>query len=53
MESEESIKKFDSDEINLAGLIVPDNSTYEWKGEGKVIFTLKKDNGPSFWKNVL
>jgi hypothetical protein len=53
MESEDNIRKFESDELLLSSLILPEKSFYEWKGEGRLIFTLKKANGPSFWKNVL
>lgn len=33
--------------------IIPEKSSYEWRGDGKVILNLRKENAPSFWKYLL
>jgi hypothetical protein len=33
--------------------IVADKSSYEWRGDGKVLINLRKENAPSFWKYLL
>lgn len=50
MEGENNIKIFDSGEIELKQKIIPEKSSYEWRGDGKVLLTLRKENAPSFWK---
>ena len=52
-EGEDSIRIFDTEEVMLKKLVVPANSTWEWKGDGRVQLTLRKENGPSFWKYLL
>ena len=52
-ESENDIQMYDSEEIEFKNLILPEQSSFEWKGDGKVILTLKKSNGASFWKYLL
>jgi hypothetical protein len=32
--------------------IEPKSSRFEWKDDGQVILTLKKEDGPSYWKNL-
>lgn len=53
MEGEDKIKLYDTQEVQLKKLIFADKSSYEWRGDGKVLITLKKQNGPSFWKYLL
>jgi len=52
-ESETDIKMFDSDELEFRSAIIPDQSSFEWRGDGRVILTLKKASGASFWKYLL
>ena len=52
-EGENKIRIFDTDEIHLKKKIVPEKSSYEWRGDGKIILTLRKENAPSFWKYLL
>ena len=52
-ESEDDIKMFDTEDIELRQTIIPDQRSFEWRGDGRVMFTLKKSNGPSFWKYLL
>lgn len=53
MDNDEKINLFDSGVIELKKVIVPEDSTFEWKEDGKLILTLRKDNAPSFWKYLL
>ena len=52
-ESEEDIKLFDTDDLEIKQSILPEQSSFEWRGDGKVILTLRKHNAPSFWKYLL
>jgi hypothetical protein len=52
-ESEDNIRIFDTEDVIFKKKIVPEKSTYEWRGDGKVILNLKKENAPSFWKYLL
>lgn len=52
-ESEDDIKMYDTEDIELKYSIIPEESSFEWRGDGKVALTLKKTNGPSFWKYLL
>jgi hypothetical protein len=40
--SEDDIKMFDTEDLELKRPIVSAKSTFEWRGDGKVILTLKK-----------
>lgn len=51
--SEDDIKMFDTEDLELKRPIDSSKSTFEWRGDGKVILTLKKQDGPSFWKYLL
>lgn len=53
MEKEENILHYNSEEVELKQPIVVEKSSYEWKGDGKILITLKKQNAPSFWKFLL
>lgn len=53
MEGENHIRLFDTQDVELKKKIIPEKSSYEWRGDGKVIMTLRKENGPSFWKYLL
>jgi hypothetical protein len=37
----------------LKKAIVPEKSSFEWRGDGKVLLNLRKENAPSFWKYLL
>jgi hypothetical protein len=52
-EGEDKIKVFDTQDVILKKKIVPEKSTYEWRGDGKVIINMRKENAPSFWKYLL
>lgn len=52
-ESETDIQQYDSDELEFKQAIVPEESYYEWRGDGRVVLTLKKATGASFWKYLL
>jgi hypothetical protein len=32
---------------------VVESSSYEWRGDGRVLLTLRKANAPSFWRYLL
>ena len=53
MENEEDIKMFDTQEVLLKKSIDPSKSSFEWKADGRIVLTLRKDNAPSFWKYLL
>ena len=53
MEGEDKIRIFDTEEMELKKKIVSEKSSFEWRGDGKVLLTLRKENGPSFWKYLL
>ena len=53
MEKEENILHYNSEEVELKQSIVVEKSSYEWKGDGKILITLRKQNAPSFWKFLL
>lgn len=53
MEGEDQIRIFDTEEVELKKKIVVEQSSYEWRGDGKVLLTLRKENAPSFWKYLL
>ena len=52
-DSENDIKLYDTEDIDLKQLILPSESSFEWRGDGKAILTLKKANGPSFWRYLM
>lgn len=52
-EGEEKIRLFDTQEIKLKKKIIPEKSTHEWRGDGKLLINLRKENAPSFWKYLL
>lgn len=52
-ESEQDIKMFDTEEIELKLHIKAEESSFEWRGDGRVQLTLKKSNGPSYWRYLL
>ena len=52
-EGEDNIRIFDTQELLLKKKIVPEKSSYEWRGDGKVLINLRKENAPSFWKYLL
>lgn len=52
-DGETAIRLIDTQEVLLKQKIVPDKSSFEWRGDGKALLTLKKENGPSFWKYLL
>ena len=52
-DGETAIRLIDTQEVLLKQKIVPENSSFEWRGDGKALLTLKKENGPSFWKYLL
>lgn len=53
MDSEENIIVYESGELELKKLILPQDSSFEWKEDGRLLFTLRKENAPSFWKYLL
>jgi hypothetical protein len=53
MEGENNIRIFDTEDMELKKKIVADKSHFEWRGDGKVLLTLRKENAPSFWKYLL
>ena len=52
-ESENDIRFFETEDIELKKQIDVESSSYEWRGDGRVHLTLKKRNGPSFWRFLL
>ena len=52
-ESDINIKLFDTEDIDLRQLIIPEKSSFEWRGDGRAQLTLRKANGLSFWKYLL
>jgi hypothetical protein len=52
-ESETDIKFFETEDVELKQLIVVESSSYEWRGDGRVMITLRKRNAPSFWRYLL
>ena len=52
-ESEDNIKVFDTQELLLKKKIIPEKSTFEWRGDGKVLINLRKENAPNFYKYLL
>ncbi len=44
---------FDTGIVELIKPVISDQSNYEWKGDGKLVITMRKENAPSYWKNVL
>jgi hypothetical protein len=52
-EGEDNIRIFETEEVLLKKKIVPEKSSYEWRGDGKLILNLRKENAPSFWKYLL
>ena len=52
-EGEDNIRIFDTEEVELKKKIIPEKSSYEWRGDNKVVLTLRKENAPSFWKYLL
>lgn len=53
MEGEDNIRIFDTGVVELKKVIVPEQSSYEWRTDGRVILTLRKENAPSFWKHLM
>ena len=53
MEGENNIQIYDTEEVDLKKTIVSTNSNYEWRGDGKVVLTMRKENAHSFWKYLL
>ena len=49
-ESEQDIRMFDTDVIELKQKVKVEESSFEWRGDGRVYITMKKDNGPSYWR---
>ena len=52
-ESEDNIRMFDTEDIELKLNIKVEKSSFEWRGDGRVYLTLRKNNGPSYWKYLL
>lgn len=52
-EGEDNISVFDTDEVMLKKKIIPEKSSYEWRGDGKIVINLRKENAPSFWKYLM
>ena len=52
-ENENSIKLYDTGDIVLKKKIVPEKSSFEWRGDGKLLMNLRKENAPSFWKYLM
>jgi hypothetical protein len=52
-ESEDDIKLYDTEDVELKLPIITEKSTFEWRGDGRAVLTLRKANGPSFWKYLL
>ena len=42
MEGEDKIKLYNTEDVLLKNLIFSDKSSYEWRGDGKVLITMKK-----------
>ena len=53
MEGEDNIRLFDTDKVSLKKSIFSPKSSFEWRGDGKVLLTMRKENAPSFWKYLL
>jgi len=53
MEGDNAIRTFDSGVYKLRKQVIPEGSKFEWRGDGKVLLTMKKLNAPSFWKYLL
>ena len=47
------IKVYDSEKVQLKKNIIKDKVLVEWRTDGKVVLTLRKENAPSFWKYLL
>lgn len=52
-EKEDNIFLYDTGDIELKKKIVPQKSSFEWRGDGKLLMTLRKANAPSFWKYLM
>ena len=52
-ESETDIKLYDTEDIEFKHLIVPEKSSYEWRGDGRLQVTLRKRDGPSYWRYIM
>lgn len=52
-ESEDDIRLFDTEDLELRLPIVAAQSTAEWRGDSRLVLTLRKANAPSFWKYLL
>jgi hypothetical protein len=50
---EDDIKMFDTEDLDLKLGIDATKSSFEWRGDGKAILTLRKKNAPSYWKYLL
>lgn len=52
-EGEENIRHFDTGVLKLKKTIIPEQSTHEWRGDGKLLVNLRKVNAPNFYKYLL
>jgi hypothetical protein len=52
-ESEDNIRMFDTEDIELKLNIKVEKSSFEWRGDGRVQLTLRKGDGPSYWRYLL
>lgn len=53
MEEEDNIRIFDSGEIQLKKPIKKEESSFEWRSDGRVVLNLRKVGAPNFIKYLL
>jgi hypothetical protein len=51
--SETDVSLYDSEDLDLKVSILPEESSFEWRGDGKVILTLKKTEAPAYSRYLL
>lgn len=52
-EGEDNIRHFDTGELTLKRPIIAEKSSFEWRGDGKLLINLRKVNAPNFYKYLL
>jgi hypothetical protein len=52
-QDENDITRYDTLELELAQPIIAESSKFEWRGDGRVVLTLKKAGGAGFQRRLL
>lgn len=52
-EGEDKIRRFDTGVLALKRPIIAEKSSFEWRGDGKLLINLRKVNAPNFYKYLL